>query len=599
MRPLRGALRGALRPLQALAVLLLCGGLSGVCPWPGAGPGPGPGYGYGLGEQMQSRAVETRVQLDILEGQPRGTVVGAIPTKPGFTYRFNEPPRQFTLNATTGEIRTTSSCVFTVFARDHGSPRQDGRTYVTVSLVDANDHDPTIRFRYFPATATFATVDENAANGSVVAAISVVDQDEGLNGATAARNLEKLVFESTAGYDFQVAEDDGRDEAALGRHVGHVKVRGAADGVRYSVVFGDPHRVFSMDERTGALSTAARVDREQAAEYRLTVAARLGLAYGQTTVNVTVQDVNDNEPRFARDREDVHLAENAAVGQEVYLARAQDRDAGVNSRVLNGLVTYELVSGDRDLFALHRNSGTLTLRRPPAATGYRYQLAVKATDEAVQVERLSTDTYITVLAAGEPGPEFIGGPVRGQVAENMPAGTSVATVHAALPDRPDAALELHVTNVTACGSNAPADRLFAVDPKLGVLATTQPLDREAGPPSAPCYNVEVFATVAGAKRPQTATTTVSPRRLPGGGRGGHRVGLARAPGHAPLRHTHACLTRREGRKIPGHVRLPARLTDSDGRPRPGRGVSARVRACVRACVCVCVCARSGARPVMK
>lgn len=122
------------------------------------------------------------------------------------TYYLSETETQFTVDPETGVITTTErlscphqqtctttakpgvncpkSCVFTVFARDHGSPRQDGRTYVTVNLVDTNDHDPAIRFQYFPFTSTFATVDENAQNGSVVAAIYVVDMDEGLNGDT-------------------------------------------------------------------------------------------------------------------------------------------------------------------------------------------------------------------------------------------------------------------------------------------------------------------------------------------------------------------------------------------------------------------------------
>ena len=119
------------------------------------------------------------------------------------TYYINsDTETQFAVDAETGAITTTEqlncqriscpqsvsscnkSCVFTVFARDHGSPRQDGRTYVTVNLLDANDHDPIIRFRYFPATADFATVDENAQNGSVVAAVSVIDHDEGANGET-------------------------------------------------------------------------------------------------------------------------------------------------------------------------------------------------------------------------------------------------------------------------------------------------------------------------------------------------------------------------------------------------------------------------------
>lgn len=113
------------------------------------------------------------------------------------TYYLAETETQFSVNPETGVIstaqpmlncqqncpqKTTScpkSCVFTVFARDHGVPRQDGRTYVTVNLLDANDHDPVIKFRYFPDTASAASVDENAANGSVVAAISTQDLDEG------------------------------------------------------------------------------------------------------------------------------------------------------------------------------------------------------------------------------------------------------------------------------------------------------------------------------------------------------------------------------------------------------------------------------------
>lgn len=121
------------------------------------------------------------------------------------TYYLNDNERQFTVDPETGTISTTEplncpqqncvqpasksgsgctkSCVFTVFARDHGVPRQDGRTYVTVNLLDTNDHSPIIKFMYFvPSTANFATVDENAGNGSVVAAVSVDDQDDGPNG---------------------------------------------------------------------------------------------------------------------------------------------------------------------------------------------------------------------------------------------------------------------------------------------------------------------------------------------------------------------------------------------------------------------------------
>ncbi|XP_054159642.1 cadherin-related tumor suppressor-like [Oppia nitens] len=74
-------------------------------------------------------------------------------------------------------------CVFTVFAHDYGTPRQDGRTYVTAKIQGSNNHSPVIKFRYFSGSDQ-VIVDESAANGSVVAAVSVVDLDHGLNGMT-------------------------------------------------------------------------------------------------------------------------------------------------------------------------------------------------------------------------------------------------------------------------------------------------------------------------------------------------------------------------------------------------------------------------------
>ncbi|XP_034242059.1 cadherin-related tumor suppressor-like [Thrips palmi] len=369
----------------------------------------------------------------------------------------------FHLNAKTGELSLHKPLdfedlnVFTlnITASDGGSPRLSTTIPFKVTVEDANDNPPA-----FPNTAIVRQIREGIPVNTPIVTVTAEDPDSGANG--------RIV------YSIAAQEPEGRSNH------------------------------FGINAATGVVHTLLPIDREAVDTFRLTVvasdqaeppSARLS---AEKLVTVIVEDVNDNAPVFTS----MAAVVLPAHGDLVTTVVAQDADSGSN-----GLVTYELVSGDRELFALQRSSGALSLRRAPSAANYRYQLAVKATDEAVQVDRLSTDAYITVLAAGEPGPEFVGGSARGQVAENMPAGTSVATVRAVLPSRPDAVLELYVTNVTACGSGAQADRLFAVDPKLGVVSTTQPLDREAGPPSAPCYNVEVFATVAGAKRPQTAMTT--------------------------------------------------------------------------------------------
>jgi hypothetical protein len=185
---------------------------------------------------------------------------------------------------------------------------------------------------------------------------------------------------------------------------------------------------------------------------------------------------------------------------------ARDLDSSTN-----GLVTYELVSGDTDLFRLHRSSGALSLKTAIASPETRYHLQVKATDEAVQSERKSTDAYITIIAVGDGhsgGLVFEGGGsggLAGSVYENEPPGTSILTVRA--KGRPDnTALEYYVMNVTGAQGRQ-VDRLFDVDTKLGILATAAQLDREAGSDT---YIVEVAAIVANSPTAITSSTRVSP-----------------------------------------------------------------------------------------
>jgi len=191
------------------------------------------------------------------------------------------------------------SCVFTVFARDHGSPRQDGRTYVTVNLLDTNDHDPMISFRFFPDGGKVATVDENAVNGTVVAAVAVKDSDSGLNGKTSVRIVS-------------------------GNELGHFRLEEAAD--------------LHIVRVNGVL------DREEIGKYNLTVVAMdQGTPARTTTAHliIDVNDVNDHEPVFEKSEYSAVLSELAPTGSFVASITATDEDTGVNAQV-----HYDILSGN-------------------------------------------------------------------------------------------------------------------------------------------------------------------------------------------------------------------------------------------------------------
>ncbi|XP_013785873.1 cadherin-related tumor suppressor-like, partial [Limulus polyphemus] len=348
--------------------------------------------------------------VSLNESVPPGTTVlqvratdNDIGDNAKITYFLSQTELQFAIDPQTGIISTLNnlncqkdcpgpencpkSCVFTVFARDYGSPRQDGRTYVTVNLLDANDHDPIIRFRFFPATAKYATVDENAQNGSVVAAVSVIDFDEGPNGETAVEihgGNEQFHFrlESTPSFDIVrvngildreqinkynltiTARDMGSptrsSTAFLIIHVNDVNDHepdedtGINSHIYYSIASGNEKRWFSLDFQTGLITTAQPLNREEQDFVELKISARDGgpnplldreiislytikvVAMDKgipplsstVTLFLNVLDVNDNDPVFYPKQYYAVVKEDVPIGTSVTRVTAVDQDEG-------------------------------------------------------------------------------------------------------------------------------------------------------------------------------------------------------------------------------------------------------------------------------
>lgn len=331
-------------------------------------------------------------------------------------FYISETEEQFSIEAETGIIRTAAvlncpkncaqgakscpkSCVFTVFARDHGTPRQDGRTYVTVTLVESN-HPPIIKFRYFPPTASTANVLESAPNASVVAAISVIDMDEGPNGETVVEivhgnELKNFILESTTSFQLVrtngmldrekipfhnltiTARDNGvppcsstafliievnndqdpeisfakteysailRESVPIGSYVASITATGETtrhkSQVIYSIVSGNEKQWFSIDQRTGLLTTRSQLDRETQDSVRLKISARDGGPYpkwAHAQIKITILDENDEIPKFGNEMIEVSLSEDIPPGSEVTTVSAVDHDQGTN-----GTITFSL-----------------------------------------------------------------------------------------------------------------------------------------------------------------------------------------------------------------------------------------------------------------
>uniref|UniRef100_A0A1I8MY28 Cadherin domain-containing protein n=1 Tax=Musca domestica TaxID=7370 RepID=A0A1I8MY28_MUSDO len=406
------------------------------------------------------------------------------------TYYLAETETQFTVDPETGVISTTEhlncpqqtcptfskpggscpkSCVFTVFARDHGSPRQDGRAYVTVNLLDTNDHDPVIRFQYFPATGSFATVDENALNGSVVAAVSVVDMDEGLNGETsimitAGNELGHFRLEKTPSFDIVrvngvldreeigkynltvVATDKGTPSrtatayliihvndvndhepvfekseytailselAPPGSFVASIAATDEDTGVNalifYDFVSGNNNQWFAIDSATGLITTQSALDREVEGSVELSISARDGgpnPKWAYTQLKVTILDENDEAPQFTQPHINVSLSEATPVHSLIAMLTANDHDQGTN-----GSVTYTLASVSErrypEQFQLDTLTGQLTTKKAlDRELQANYEILVIARDQGTPPKSSTATVYLHIEDVNDNAPEF-------------------------------------------------------------------------------------------------------------------------------------------------------------------------------------------------
>ena len=91
---------------------------------------------------------------------------------------------------------------------------------------------------------------------------------------------------------------------------------------------------FTVNENTGVISTNALLDRESQDSYAFTLTATdSGGRFSLVAINVTVSDVNDNNPVCGASVYAGSVAENAAVGTSVITVECPDLDIGGNGEV--------------------------------------------------------------------------------------------------------------------------------------------------------------------------------------------------------------------------------------------------------------------------
>uniref|UniRef100_A0A8D0H047 FAT atypical cadherin 4 n=1 Tax=Sphenodon punctatus TaxID=8508 RepID=A0A8D0H047_SPHPU len=260
-------------------------------------------------------------------------------------------------------------------ARDTGFPPFSSYEKLEVTVVDVNDNAP-----MFKQDPFIAEILENLSPRKILT-VSAVDKDSGPNGQ-----------------------------------------------LYYEIVNGNIENSFSINRATGEIRSVRLLDRENVAQYTLTIkASDKGSPLQSTTVQVIINilDENDNAPRFSQIFS-APVAENVPLGYTVTRVTTSDEDIGVNA------VSRYSIRDTSLPFTINPNTGDITISRPLNREDTdRYRIRVSAHDSGWTV---STDVTIFVTDINDNAPRFTKPSYYLDCPELNEVGSKVTQVAATDPD---------------------------------------------------------------------------------------------------------------------------------------------------------------------
>ncbi|XP_031143312.1 cadherin EGF LAG seven-pass G-type receptor 2 isoform X3 [Sander lucioperca] len=372
---------------------------------------------------------------------------------------------------------------FGVEARDHGYPVMSSSASISMTILDVNDNNPE-----FTQKAYYMRLNEDAAVGTSVVTVSAVDQD--INSVVTyqissgnTRNRFSITSQSGGGlitlalpldyklerqYALTVTASDGTrlDTAKVFVNVtdanthrpvfqsSHYTVNinedrpvsttvvvisatdeDTGENARITYFMDDSIPQFDIDPDTGAVTTQMELDYEDQVSYTLAITARdngIPQKSDTTYLEILVNDVNDNSPRFLRDHYVGSVMEDVPVFTSVVQVSATDRDSGLNGRVFYTFQGGE--DGDGD-FIIESTSGIVrTLRRLDRENVPVYSLQAFAVDKGVPALKTPVNIQVTILDVNDNPPVFEKDEFDIMVEENSPIGLVVAHILATDPD---------------------------------------------------------------------------------------------------------------------------------------------------------------------
>ena len=280
--------------------------------------------------------------------------------------------------------------------------------------------------------------------------------------------------------------------------------------LRYEFLKGSLQTCFGIDETTGVIRTAAKIDRENVSlgliqdTFKIWVQASNRVMTEAIPTEIKILDINDASPIFKEDNENISVKESAPIGAELPITVAEDSDIGNNS-----VQSYEIVDGnDGGMFhlkVLRPTSETFQVKLVVSKWLDReindsYHLVIEAKDGGSPPRIGRKGLSVTVLDSNDHFPKFSKDLYVGEVRENSRVGTFVLNVTANDKD-------IGTNGEVVYSLQVPPQykHLFTLDARTGELRTSAALDYELSKD----YHLQVTARDEGLDSiPSTAVVNV-------------------------------------------------------------------------------------------
>ncbi|KAM4622175.1 protocadherin Fat 2 [Polymixia lowei] len=452
-------------------------------------------------------------------------------------YSVLNPMGRFTISQTSGVLETTGVSFdreeqdvydLVVAVRDKRTPPRTATIQVKVYIDDVNDNFP--QFLNLPFSMM---ISEDSDPGDVLYQVTANDRDLGENGSVMYLleedydlfridpdvgdvSLQRpLDFEALNKYVLTVvATDEGepshKTSAQLSIQVRnrtnpvfqtllyplkvpenvppfttilHVQARNP-EGYRliYNLEEENASKHFHIDFKTGVLTVTNPLDYESETMHVLTVRATDSVtgAFSEASVEIEVEDVNDNAPVFSKLTHTVDIAEGLPVGTSVIQLSASDRDSGRNKDLTFQMVKTE--GNETDFFGIDPQSGLIvTTQVLDHENTKHFRLKIKATDNGSVP--LSSEAYVTVNVTdvNDNPPDFVKSHYEATLDEMAKCGHIVIKIQASDPDDRD------LNNLKYKILSGNEGRYFNINESSGIISFSNVCKRNLDP----YYNLTV------------------------------------------------------------------------------------------------------------